>query len=160
MASINKYFIGPSLLGDIRRTINRVDSETYRVNGGMRREVHQEMMQPPGGASLRLCSWTATWYESSSIPVTFSNSGGVTATATNVFFGVGPGAGWVAKDAGVWKLVSVRLSDQPGYDVQKIQLLGHNSNIAPCETECSSIDYQTTLQWYSITTCATATASP
>jgi len=120
----------------------------------------RRVLEGGGGKAIRLCSWTATWYESSSIPVTFSNSGGATAMATNVFFGVGPGAGWVAKDAGTWKLVSVRLSDQPGYKSDEIQLLGHSSNIAPCETECSSIEYQTTLEWFSITACATATASP
>jgi hypothetical protein len=111
-----------------------------------------------GGKAIRLCSWAATWYESSTALVTFSS--GSTATATNVFFGVGPGSGWVAKDAGVWKLVSVRLSGQPGYDGREIQLLGHNSSSCPDGAECSGADRVTTLQWYSIATCATATASP
>lgn len=109
-----------------------------------------------GGAPIRLCGWTANWYLNASTLVTFS-SGGATATAENVFFGVGPGAGWVAKDAGVWKLISCKLSDQPGFDGTETQLLGHIA-VTACEGECSDNIYANTLQWYSVTTCATATA--
>jgi hypothetical protein len=144
MASINKYFIGPSLLGDIRRTINRVDSETYRVNGGMRREVHQEMMQPPGGgASLRFVSWTQTWNATATATFTFKG-GTQTATAVNAFAGVGPGDGWVARHQGTWHLAVVNLTMQPSYTSGEIQLLGHGDDGI--------------LNWYSVTQCgSTAT---
>ena len=101
---------------------------------------------PGGGSAIKFCSWTATWTYANTATITFSLSS-VTATANNVFLGVGPGDGWVAKKGSAgWQLIGCDLTKQPGYASGDIQLFGHSSASALA-------------QWYSITTCATATAS-
>lgn len=94
---------------------------------------------------IRFCSWTATWTYAQTATITFDPATSVTATATNVILGVGPGQGWVAKKGTAsWCLIGFDMTKQPGYAAGEIQLFGHdNSAVA---------------QWYSITTCATATA--
>ena len=101
----------------------------------------------PGPAVLR-ASWTATWPYSGTTNITFASGAGNTAKATNVILGVGPGDGWVARNGSAgWALVAFDMTKQPGYSAADIQLFGHSSANAIA-------------QWYSITTCATATASP
>lgn len=142
MPRTEKYFIGPQLLGDIRRVVGRVDGEPYRVNGVMRREVHQEMMRPGGGA-MRYVQWTANWDATATATFTFKG-GTQTATAVNAFAGVGPGDGWVARHQGTWHLAVVNLTMQPSYSSGVTQLLGHSG---------AGI-----LEWYSVTQCgSTAT---
>lgn len=99
-----------------------------------------------GGAKVRFCSWTATWSHSDTATITFDPATAQTATATNVILGVGPGDGWVAKKGSAgWQLIGFDMTEQPGYAADEIQLFGHSSSSAIA-------------QWYSITTCATATA--
>ena len=98
-----------------------------------------------GGASIKFCSWTATWTYAETATITFDTSNS-TATANNVFLGVGPGDGWVAKKGSAgWQLIGCDLTKQLGYSGGDIQLFGHGTASAIA-------------QWYSITTCATATA--
>lgn len=101
---------------------------------------------PSAPASLRRCEWTANWSTGETTLITFVAFTQATATAGNVFCGVYPGNGWVAKDGtSGWKLVSVDLTSQGQYDGEEIQMLGHNAN-----------GY---MQWYNVTTCSTATAA-
>ena len=98
------------------------------------------------GNNVRFCSWTATWSHSGTANITFDPATTQTATATNVILGVGPGDGWVArKGSAGWQLIGFDMTQQPGYAAGEIQLFGHSSSSAIA-------------QWYSITTCATATA--
>lgn len=121
------------------------------------------------GSKLRLATFTGDWQTGSFKAVTFT-TGTITAT-TQVFNWTTPvvGAGSdtscsryviFGKVAGTASLLEVQLQPTcqtcvvsfgsvdltvlPGYEGGAIQLLGHN------ESAC--------LQWYSITTCATATA--
>ena len=104
-----------------------------------------ERLQDFSAKSIKFVSWTANWASGSTATVTFTSA--ATATARNVFLGMGPGDGWVAKKGSAgWALVSADLTKQPGYASGEIQLFGHSSASALA-------------QWYSITTCATATAS-
>jgi hypothetical protein len=97
------------------------------------------------GKSIRFCSWTATWTYAQTATITFDPATSVTATATNVILGVGPGDGWVAKKGSAgWALIGFDMTKQPGYSSGSIQLFGHST-----ESACA--------QWYSITECATAT---
>lgn len=99
-----------------------------------------------GPISLRRCEWTADWATGQTTLVTFVSYTQSTATADNVFCGVYAGNGWVAKDGTAgWKLVSVDLTSQAQYHGDEIQMLGHNT-----------AGY---MQWYSVTTCSTATAA-
>ena len=100
---------------------------------------------PASSNPIRFCSWTATWSHGTVSTITFDPATNVTATATNVYLGVGPGNGWVARHGTAgYRLIGADLSLQPSYSGNEIQLLGHDdSGIA---------------NWYSITTCSTATA--
>jgi hypothetical protein len=96
---------------------------------------------------IRFCSWTSTWTYDQPTTITFDPSSGVTATATNVILGVGPGKGWVAKKGSAsWCLIGFDMTKQPGYVEYQTQLFGHSSGSSGIAT------------WYSITECATATA--
>ena len=99
--------------------------------------------QPGGGAAIKFWSWTATWTYANTATITFSLSSS-TATANNVFLGVNPGDGWVAKKGSAgWQLIGCDLTKQAGYSSGNIQLFGHSTSSALA-------------QWYSITTCSTA----
>ena len=99
--------------------------------------------QPGNGAAIKFCSWTATWTYANTATITFSLSSS-TATANNVFLGVNPGDGWVAKKGSAgWQLIGCDLTKQAGYSSGNIQLFGHSTSSALA-------------QWYSITTCSTA----
>lgn len=108
-------------------------------------EVDVRFPQSPG-SNVKFCSWTATWTHAETATITFDPATNVTATATNVILGVAPGQGWVAKKGSAsWCLIGFDMTQQPGYSTTSIQLFGHSTSSA-----CA--------QWYSITTCATATA--
>lgn len=62
MARTERYFIGPSLLGDIRRTIARVNDAPYSTSGPRFDAVHQALPMPGGGGGdLRLCKTTTAF---------------------------------------------------------------------------------------------------
>lgn len=99
---------------------------------------------PGGSGGIKFCSWTATWTYANTAQITFDTSN-VTATANNVFLGVAPGDGWVAKNGSAgWQLIGCDLTKQPGFSSGDIQLFGHSTESAVA-------------RWYSITECATAT---
>jgi hypothetical protein len=143
MPRTEKYFIGPQLLGDIRRVVGRVEAEPYRVTGGPPRVLLQDMPRA-AREEIRFCSWTSTWAHNGTAAITFASDASATDTATNAIIGVGPGDGWVARSqtAG-WSLVSFDMTKQPGYAGDGIQMFGHNASAVAT--------------WYSITTC---TSSP
>jgi hypothetical protein len=70
MPRSEKYFIGPQLLGDIRRVVGRVESEPYRVNG-VTQDVRLQDMPRAGGALLRRGTFTqSSWNTAQSVTVT------------------------------------------------------------------------------------------
>jgi len=146
MARTEKYFIGPDLLGDIRRVIGRVDDEPISSTTTRIPTRLQNVPRAGGSNRLRYVEWTAEWPATMTATFTFLGST-QTATAVNAFAGAGPGKGWVAKHQGTWHLAVVNLTMQPSYVATDIQLLGHDG-------ENGGI-----LKWFSVTTCATATAS-
>ena len=144
MAKTEKYFVGPTLLGEIRDTITRVAGMPDRTSGAALPVARQDI-QRAAPAAMRYVSWDFNWSATSTATITFLSSTGQTATAKNTVAGVGPGQGWVAKHQGTWHLAAVNLTMQPSYVGTDIQLLGHNANGI--------------MEWYSVTQCGTATAS-
>lgn len=113
---------------------------------------------------LRVGSFTADWQTGQWQVVTLTNSTHTvnvynwTTPSTNwpagsdtakvVVFGVASNTASVIEIAQptptcVMQLGNINLANLPGYDAGEIQLLGHNA-VGPC------------LQWYSVTTCTTA----
>lgn len=93
---------------------------------------------------IRFCSWTSTWQIDTVSVIRFTPATNVTATATNVYLGVGPGDGWVAKKGTAgYQLIGAKLSLQPNYSSTEVQLFGHDASAVA--------------HWYSVTTCSTAT---
>lgn len=98
-----------------------------------------------GGGGVKFVSWTSTWTINATATIEFVTNS-LTATATNVFLGVSPGEGWVARKGTTgWALIGCDLTLQPEYEQGDNQLFGHTTS-GLC-------------RWYSVTTCATATAS-
>jgi hypothetical protein len=90
MASIQKYFLGPQLLGDIRRVVGRVDAEP--IGSEITRiPTRLQDMQQPGGGEIRVCTFTGSWSINTTHTLTFQN---VTTTpntvvATNQLYTIG-----------------------------------------------------------------------
>lgn len=96
-------------------------------------------------AGVRFCSWTSTWHIDTVSVIRFTPATNVTVTATNVYLGVGPGDGWVAKKGTAgYQLIGAKLSLQPNYSSTEVQLFGHDASAVA--------------HWYSITTCSTASS--
>ena len=72
MPRTEKYFIGPQLLGDIRRVVGRVEAEPYRVNGVTQDVRLQDMPRP--SASLRVGTYTGSWAVGQTARVTLVNT--------------------------------------------------------------------------------------
>jgi hypothetical protein len=77
MPRTEKYFIGPQLLGDIRRVIGRVEAEPIASEISRIPTRLQDMRRGGGGGgtSLRLGRVTAAWSKSSLADVVEYNSG-------------------------------------------------------------------------------------
>lgn len=129
-----------------KSSAERISRVVRKVEAGNRgaQPLRYEPRISSSKAAVRFCSWTANWQHDTAQQITFDPAG-TTATAKNVVLGFGPGNGWVAKKGTAgWHLIGADLTLQPEYDEDEIQLFGHDDNgIA---------------SWYSITTCATATA--
>lgn len=94
-------------------------------------------------AAVRFCSWTSTWHVDTVSVIRFTPATNVTATATNVYLGLAPGDGWVAKKGTAgYQLIGAKLSLQPNYSSTEVQLFGHDDGGVA--------------HWYSVTTCSTA----
>jgi len=61
MANQQKYFIGPSLLSDIRSTIQRVDAIAPRTSGPAQEVRLQGLQQPMDGLRLQRGTFTGSW---------------------------------------------------------------------------------------------------
>ena len=128
-------------IGKVVRIVEGGDREAAPYTVDVRMESQR--------AAVRFCSWTSTWTYGGVASVRFDPATNATATATNVILGVGPGDGWVArKGSAGWSLIGFDMTKQPGYSSGDVQLFGHTSGSPAIAT------------WYSITSCATATASP
>ena len=128
-------------IGRVVRIVEAGNRDTPGIGLGVR-------LQDLPPKQIRLCTWTASWEVNALQQVRFSVATQVTASARNVFLGVAPGSGVVARDGKEWNLICVNLATQPGYSSGDVQLFGHTSDSPAIAT------------WYSITSCATATASP
>lgn len=129
---------------------DRIANVVRIVEAGSRKSS-STILSPRGSESLtnrsvRFCSWGSAWPHGETAAITFSTGDTATVTATNVVLGVGAGEGWAAKKGTAgWRLIGFDMTLQPGYSANEIQLFGHGTTDALA-------------QWYSITTCATATA--
>jgi hypothetical protein len=111
MTSIPKYFIGPQLLGDIRRVIGRVDadpigSEVTRIPTRL-----QDMRRGGGGGQpLRIVTFTGAWNKNTF--KTIAASGGteqiqVRNSLATIDAGCGEARkGVIAQIEGVWELIA------------------------------------------------------
>ena len=150
----------------IARTVRLVE-QGQRDQSGPR---YGRVLEQPSGVTLRVATFTGTWATGTYKTVTLTGStqtasvynwttpvvGGDTASTTSqryVIFGKASGTNSAVEiqlqsssQTCTLSLGNVDLTALSGYDENAIQLLGHSSN-GPC------------LQWYSITTCSTATAS-
>ena len=133
------YLIGETLRLRLRETIDRV-REMPEGQRPTRVDARFEDIQRPTPAALRYVSWNSDWHSTQTAAITFISNTNQTATAVNVFAGVGPGEGWVARHEGTWHLAVVNLTMQPSYIDTDIQLLGHSGDGI--------------LKWYSVTQCA------
>jgi hypothetical protein len=116
MPRTEKYFIGPQLLGDIRRVVGRVEAEPYRVTGGPPRVLLQDMPRA-AAAGFRVGDFTGTWTVDTDKAVILR---GVTATpntvvARNLFATISGGTATstacaIARDGATWYLIAARCS--------------------------------------------------
>lgn len=169
MPRTEKYFVGPTLLGEIRQVITRVNGQPDKTSGPHFNAVHQEMQRP--AATLQRGTFThAVWAVGSTMQVTIQGGtntvsvtnycvpvkGQTNATqALNVVFGRVMGtmtAVEIQQPTCTLSIGGLDVTELPGFDATVIQLLGHaagNTNSTACLG----------LQWYSVTQCGTATAS-
>lgn len=169
MAKQPRYFIGPGLLGDIREVITRVDAIAPKTSGA-EQPVRLQSLQQPTGLRLRRGTYTGTWNIGETKVVTIEGSAGTVsvtnyctpvkgqtnATQTlNVIFGSVMGtvsAVEIQQPTCTLSVGGIDLTELPNFDASVIQLLGHGENNTS-STACFG------LQWFSVVTCSTATAS-
>lgn len=169
MAKQERYFIGPSLLSDIRATISRVDAIAPKTSGAAQPVRLQELHR--AGLRLSRGTFTGTWNIGETMVVTIQGStntvevtnyctpvkGQTSATQSlNVIFGSVMGTVSVVEiqqPTCTLSIGGVDLTELPNFDASVIQLLGHGENDTS-STACFG------LQWYSISTCGTATSTP
>lgn len=162
MAKQERYFIGPSLLSDIRDTITRVDAIAPKTSGAAQPVRLQELQRP--ASPLRIGTFTGSWHTGTWKTVTLT---GTTQTAEVynwcntsigadndtcceqiVVFGKAGGTASVVEIPLQSTCVTCHiniggldLTTLPNYSGQTIQLLGHDSSAC--------------LRWYSVTSCST-----
>lgn len=112
MPRTEKYFVGPALLSDIRKTITRVAGMPDSANAPGFRTAATEMPRR-GGGGFRICTFTGAWSKNATKTVTLR---GVTATPNtlavlNLFANLtGPTSGTlncaVARDGTAWYLIA------------------------------------------------------
>jgi hypothetical protein len=91
MPSTEKYFLGPSLLADIRQTVARVAGQPDKTQGPGFNVLLENPRRPGGGGEISACTFTGSWIINQRKTVTLQ---GVTTTpntvvATNQLFTVG-----------------------------------------------------------------------
>ena len=111
-----KYFIGPSLLSDIRATITRVDAIAPRTSGAAQ-PVRLQELQRPTGKTFRICTFTGSWSIDTQKTVTFRGitSTPNTVTVENLFATISGSTSTstatpcaIAKDGTAWYLIAAR----------------------------------------------------
>jgi hypothetical protein len=113
-----RYFVGPTLLGNMRDTISRVQGEAYRVNGGHLPGRPESLPQPSSDAGFYMATFTGSWAISSAKTVTLYNAERTTETvvASNLLIPVpslstttnSPTICSIAYDRGTWFLSAVQ----------------------------------------------------
>lgn len=116
-------------------------------------------------SDLRVATFTGVWCTGETHEISFNVSQGTNSNTTAMAFnnvmplyaGEGEGVGYINCIVGrphangyqtaKWHLLAFNVTQLPGYDPNQIQLFGHGTST------CSHV------QWYSITTCSTATAT-
>lgn len=111
MARTEKYYIGPALLGDIRRVVGRVDGEPYGSEVARIATRLQDMPRPGGGGGgFRICTFEGAWPIGTQKTIQFRGTTN-TVSATNLFASVSGECGErdcaIARD-GEWYLVAVQ----------------------------------------------------
>ncbi len=108
------FLLGPNLLSQIRRTIDRVDGEP--IGSGFRRtQIALEGEGPRSAKVFRICTFTGSWAIGETKPVEFryQTTTPNTVNATNLFFPwatTSTGASTecaIAKDGTAWFLIDV-----------------------------------------------------
>jgi hypothetical protein len=114
MPRAEKYFIGPQLLGDIRRVVGRVDAEPQRSDVTRIPTQLQDMRRPDG--VFRVCTFTGAWNLNVTKTVTLR---GVTTTpntvsALNLFARIPEPLGVancaIARDGASWYVIAAQCS--------------------------------------------------
>lgn len=117
--AIDRYFIGPRLLGDIRRTIRLVGDLPESESGATQPVRLQTLFQPTaggGGRGVRIGTFTGSWTKNADKTVTFKYQTTTpnTVTATNLFAEISVDCGIrncaIAKDGTAWFLISAECS--------------------------------------------------
>lgn len=108
------FLLGPNLLSQIRRTIDRVDGEP--IGSGFRRaQVALEGEGPRSAKVFRICTFTGSWAINATKTVNFKYLPGATNTlnATNLFANITGSTSSatfkncaVAKDGTAWFLIA------------------------------------------------------
>lgn len=122
------FLLGPNLLSQIRRTIDRVDGEP--IGSGFRRtQVALEGEGPRSAKVFRICTFTGSWAINETKTVNFKYVPGATNTVNviNLYCGLNPGTTTtdisIAKEGTSWFLVQPNLTQQPGYSASGTQVL-------------------------------------
>jgi hypothetical protein len=167
MAKQERYFIGPSLLGDIREVITRVDAIASKTSGPAQ-PVRILDINNQAQFRLRRGTFTGTWNIGATAAVAIVGStqtvavtnyctpvkGQTNATQTlNVVYGSVMGtmtAVEIQQPTCTLSLGGLDLTELPNFDASAIQLLGHAASDTD-STACFG------LQWFSVTQCSTAT---
>lgn len=127
MAKTEKYFIGPTLLGEIRDTITRVAGMPDKTSG-VSQAVRLQELQRPAAGRVRICTFTGSWAINASKIVTFKGVSTTpnTVSALNLFCGLNPSGQCdvsVARDGNSWYLLQPNLTQLPGYSSLGTQVL-------------------------------------
>jgi len=105
------FLLGPNLLSQIRRTIDRVDGEPIGL-GFRRTQVILEGEEPRSAKVFRICTFTGSWAINETKTVNFKYVPGATNTvnALNLFAAVpapaSSGDCAIAKDGTAWFLIA------------------------------------------------------
>jgi hypothetical protein len=127
------FLLGPNLLSQIRRTIDRVDGEP--IGSGFRRtQVILEGEGPRSAKVFRICTFTGSWEINATKTVTFKYQTTTpnTASVVNLVCGLSPSGSCdvsIAKDGTAWFLVQPNLTQQPGYSASGTQVLTIQSGV-------------------------------
>jgi hypothetical protein len=110
MARTQKYFIGPQLLGDIRRVVGRVEAEPIGSEISRIETRLQDMPRRSGAPGLRRVTFTGSWNKGASKAIYFYGTT-QTVSAMNVLATVTVGCNdprdaFIASVDGVWQLIA------------------------------------------------------